>query len=410
MKKPSISPAARKAIMIGSLCTISYLAVYVAKNLLGAVSPQMLEKGVFNNQMIGTLSSAYFFAYAFGQLINGQIGDKIKSKYMIGFGLILGGVCAILFRTMAVQDKTLAVVVYAGLGFFLAMVYAPMTKTVVENTEPIYATRCSIGYTFASLVGSPAAGLLAAFLVWQSAFSVGSGFLLTMGALVLIVFTLFERRGIIKYGHFQKPKGTGSIKVLIEHRIIRFTLVSAITGVIRTSVTFWLPTYYAQHLGFSASDSAKLFTVTTLVISCSAPLAIALYERLFKRVIDRALLFFFSMAAAGFLCVFLSGRAKINILFIVFAVLSSQMASNMLWSCYCPSLRDTGMTSGATGFLDFASYMVAATASKLFANAIDAIGWSPLILIWMGLMVCGVALFLPIGRRKRLTSGQNVVE
>ena len=67
----------------------------------------------------------------------------------------------------------------------------------------------------------------------------------------------------------------------------------------------------------------------------------------------------------------------------------------MLWSRYCPSLRDTGMVSGATGFLDFVSYMSAATANLIFANAVTDIGWENLILVWIGLMIVGVIVALP---------------
>ena len=62
----------------------------------------------------------------------------------------------------------------------------------------------------------------------------------------------------------------------------------------------------------------------------------------------------------------------------------------MLFSVYCPSLHDTGMVSTATGFLDCMSYVGAATANILFANAISARGWENLILVWTALMLSGV--------------------
>ena len=72
------------AIMIGSLCSISYLAVYFARNILSAVTPQIVEQGVFTTEYIGSMSSMYFIFYAVGQLINGAIGDKIKARYLSG--------------------------------------------------------------------------------------------------------------------------------------------------------------------------------------------------------------------------------------------------------------------------------------------------------------------------------------
>ena len=164
-----LSPQARHALQIGTLCSVAYLAVYVTRNILGSVSPQMIEQGIFTEAQIGTLSSVYFVAYAVGQLINGAIGDKIKSKYMVSLGLIFAGVCNALFFLCAGNIST-STVTYALTGFSLAMIYAPMTKVVAENTDPIYAPRCSLGYTFSSFLGSPCAGLLAAALMWQGVF------------------------------------------------------------------------------------------------------------------------------------------------------------------------------------------------------------------------------------------------
>ena len=90
------------------------------------------------------------------------------------------------------------------------------------------------------------------------------------------------------------------------------------------------------------------------------------------------------------------------IVFIVLAIMSSNASATMLWSRYCPSLRDTGMVSSVTGYLDFLSYMSAAAANLIFANAATTIGWSRLILVWLGLMVVGVIVALPYQKIKEV--------
>ena len=149
------------AISIGTLCSVAYLAVYFARNILSAVTPEMIEAG-YSEEYIGRLSSIYFISYAVGQLINGSIGDKIKARYMISTGLFLAGIASLVFPLLPIESTGVSVGVYGLTGFFLAMIYGPMTKVVAENTEPIYATRCSLGYTFASFIGSPCAGIAAA--------------------------------------------------------------------------------------------------------------------------------------------------------------------------------------------------------------------------------------------------------
>jgi predicted MFS family arabinose efflux permease len=270
-----------------------------------------------------------------------------------------------------------------------------MTKVVSENTEPIYTTRCSLGYTFSSLLGSPAAGLLAVFLSWQSVFFVSTGVLVLMAVSVFACFTLFEKKVIVKYGQYKpQEKGAGNLKVLFERQIVKFSLISILTGVVRTSVVFWLPTYIAQYLGFTPTDAASIFTGATLAISMTSFIAIFLYERL-GHDMDKTILIVFTSSVIFFTLTYFVKIPVLNIIFIVLAIMSSNAAATMLWSRYCPSLRDTGLVSSATGFLDFLSYSAAALANITFSGAIEAIGWGNLILVWIGLVTLGVIVALP---------------
>ena len=383
----------KNAVFLGTLCSVSYLSVYIARNVLSAVTPKMLTDGYLETY-IGNMSSLYFIFYAVGQLINGAIGDKIKAKYMISFGLLLACITNVSFVFLT-EYRNGAMIVYAMTGFFLSMIYGPMTKVVSENTEPVYATRCSLGYTFASFFGSPLAGLLATFLAWQSVFFVSAGALAVMALTVFLVFSLFERKGIVRYGLYKaEKKGVGNVKVLFEREIVKYSLVSILTGVVRTSVVFWLPTYIAQYLQFAPQTATGIFTGATFVISFTAFIAVFIYERL-GRDIDKTLLLMFVSSACFFTLTYFIKFPALNVVCIVLAIMSSNGAASMLWSRYCPSLRDTGMVSSATGFLDFLSYMAAAVSSNVFANAVSSIGWENLILVWMALMIVGVIVALP---------------
>ena len=395
LKKPQV----KNAVTIGTLCSISYLGVYFARNILGAVTPQIVESGAYTEEYIGIISSLYFSFYAVGQLINGLIGDKVKSRIMISFGLILAGITNFIFPLL-LDNPTAAQLTYGMTGFFLAMIYAPMTKVVAENVEPVYAVRCSLGYTFASFFGSPLAGVAAALLVWTNVFTTSSAILIIMGIVCFLVFLSLEKKGIVKYNQYDKPKGQtkGALKALIEHHIIKFTFISVITGIIRTTVVFWLPTYISQYLGFSSERAALLFTVTTLVISTTTFVAVFIYERL-KKNMDLTIFIFFIVSTIAFLLVYFVKLPALNLAFIVLAIMSSNGAATMLWSRYCPSLRDTGVVSSATGFLDFMSYVAAALSSTLFANAVSKIGWGNLILVWAGIVALGIVVSIP--RKKK---------
>lgn len=384
----------KKAIGYGAICAIAYCTVYISRDTLSALSPQLSEKAIFTTGQLGTLSSLFFITYAVGQLINGIIGDKINGKYMVSFGLIFAGLCLFAMPLLAAVPW-LAYTVYSAMGFFLAMVYAPMTKLIAENNEPLLTTRCNVAHSMASYLGAPLAGLFAAWLAWKQAFRLSSTLVIAMGMVFFVVFTVFEKKGMCRYGQYKpKEKGSGNIRVLLERQLLKWTVIAMLTGVVRTAVVFWLPTYLSQHLGFDSTTAPLMYTIGTSFISVNSFLAVFLYDRL-KQNLDRTILLFFSVSAICFFGVFAISQPYVNLVLMILAMIFSNCASSLMWSCYCPSLRDTGMVSTATGFLDFCSYTAAAISSKLFAGAVGTIGWGNLILVWCGLMGCGIftALF-----------------
>lgn len=393
-----ISKAAKKAILIGTMCSLSYLAVYFAKNILGPSVPGMVEMGDFTRETTTNMASIYFIVYALGQLINGTIGNYVPAKYMISVGLFMAGVCHGAF-SLAGGALVPSYIAYAASGYFLSMIYGPMTRVVAENTEPLYATRCSLGYTFSSFCGTPLAGVVVALFVWRIAFSVSSGFLMLMGVVCFCIFTLFEKKGLVTYGKYKPVRGNGleGIRILIRHKIVKFTFVAILTGVVRTTVVYWLSSYANGYLHFSEKDSALIYSAATVVLSFSPFIAIGVYERL-GHALDKTVLIAFCCAVVCFFSVYLVKTPIVNVVLLILSILCSNCASSIMWSRYCPGLRDTGMVSGATGFLDFISYMAASASNKLFDNAVEGIGWKNLILVWFGLMVLGVVVALPYDR------------
>lgn len=392
---------AKNAFCIGIICALGYVACYFAKNLLGVVSPYMIEEGFYDIQYIGLLSTANMVSYAVGQLVNGVIGEKLPAKYMISCGLTFAGIC---YMVMACSNQRILVtVVYSLSGFFLAMLFAPMVKVISENTKPIYTMRCSLGLTFGSLAGTPIAGMLAILFEWKLVIVICSFVLMFMGVLSFVCFHRYEHVGIIKYKQPQeKAKQGGGAKILLKHAIVKFSFVAILTGIVRTSVVFWIPTYLSQYLALSTANATSIFTIMTLAQSAAPYINMVLiYNVLLKKNMNRMLLLMFASCTLCFVMMYVVPYAAVNIVFLFLAVLGANGASAVIWNAYCPSLKDTGMVSTATGYLNFLSYVAAALANQLFANAVSDIGWGNLILVWSGLMLVGVLVAAPIRKNEK---------
>lgn len=385
----------KNTILISLLCGISYLAVYIAKNTLSANSPQMIKEGVLTTAQVGTLSTVYFLCYGVGQLLNGIIGERLKAKYLVSFGLLVAGVCCSSFLFFG-GNMLLLFVLYGIMGFALSTVYSPLVKVLSENVPVEQSTRCSLSFTFASFFGSPAAGAIATAFDWKKSFIFCSCAIAFTGVLVFASLIFFEKKDIVRYNQFKRQETAnkdGAVKVLVKNKIIKFTFVAMLTGIVRTSVIFWLPTFFSQYLNLSPQKSALVFSIATFIISFSPFLTVFFYEKIGYRM-NLTVLIGFALSAVAFLASYFLGKSVINIGVTVIAIMASNMADSMLWNRYCFSLRNTGLISTATGFLDFVSYMAAALSSKLFANAVYSIGWGKLILVWCILMVFGVIVSL----------------
>ena len=383
------SETAFNAFRMGFVCSFSYMIVYISRNTLSAVETEVIEGNIFTETSIGTLSALFLMCYAIGQLINGIIGEKIRANYMICVGLLAAGIGNVIFP-FTINPFVLNCVIYSICGFSLSMIYAPMTKLVSENTTSKFASTICLTFTFASLFGAPLAGVIALIFGWKYSFVIAGVLLITMAIVCYVVFWFLENKGIIKYNQFKNAsKEKGSIKILIENRIIRFTIVAILTGVVRTSVVFWIPTYAMDYLGFTKSQSTLIFTIITTIISV-APFSAAFIYKILKNSIYKTLFVSFTVSATAFLAMFVVKTPYVNLVLLVIALLASKIADAMLWSFYCPFLKETGMVSTATGFLDFASYSAAAFSNAVSPYATAAIGWGNLILVWCALMVAGV--------------------
>lgn len=385
----------KKVIILGSACVLLYAIVYFAKNLLSVATPDMIRAG-YSTEHIGLLSTTFMLTYAIGQLVNGIMGDRVKSKYMICMGMAASAVGIGGF--LMADNSFIRVVLYGISGFAMSMTYAPMVKVITDNSSIQQATNILLCLAVAANGAAPAAGLAAMILNWNALFTVGAVLLAAGTAVGFGVFTLFEKSGGITYKKSiarGERKETKAVYILIKNEIVRYTFVAVFTGIIRTSVVFWIPTFLVQYLGYSVKSASGIFSCITLVIAFSPYIGVCVYRYFFQKNINRTVFCSFIIGTAAFLLMCVINNPTINIVLLITALLSGNIASAMIWNVYCPSLSHTGLVSTATGYLNFISYLGGAAANFLFSNAISSIGWKQLLTVWGMLMLAGAILGRP---------------
>ena len=379
-----------KAIEIGAVCIFSYLASYYMRNILGVLTPDMLETKMFTKEMIGTFSSVYFFVYALGQLFNGRLGDKVKPKYMVLCGLCVCGVSSVAFAfTSQMYQRIFA---FALMGYSLSMLRGPLVKTISENTIPKYARICCVFFSFSQFAGPLIASLLAMVFNWKLTFIVAGLSCIVIGFCAYFVFTILEKRGDIAQITTTKENSNKSFwSVFKLENFVFYMFVGALAQIASSSIGFWIPTYLTEKLMFNKDVANLIFSANSLIRSF-VPFMMLIALNFFKNNDVKLVKYSFLISAIFFVGVLMISNRYINVACFTLGFITAAFASSTLWSAYIPSQGKSGMVSTINGVLDFSGYAASAIANFIFSFTIDRMGWNGIVAMWIVLMTLGAVI------------------
>lgn len=377
------------AITIGTTCVLAYLASYITRNILSVSSPEMLKETFFSKEYVGLLSSVCFIFYAFGQLVNGFIGDKIHPKFMIGIGFFTSGIFT--FIVPLFNNRLLHFLCFAAIGYALSMLRGPITKVISESTNIKYARVICTILNMAGFGGPVVASLLSLIFYWRTVFILTGLATVAIGIIMFTVLALLSKKGKI---NFKRDESKG-IKSLFEvfklENFIFFMTMSAISEVANTSITFWIPTYTIEFLGFSQKNASIIYSIISFSTLLAPVIALLIYDYIIRDAIKLSLLTY-AVSAAFFIAVSVVKNPLVNICMFLLAKLAACCASGIVWSVYIPGLAKSGKVSSANGVIDASGYFLASVANAIFSGFMGKVGWRGIITLWCLIMLLGAII------------------
>lgn len=379
----------QSAWRIGSLCIATYLASYVTRNILSVSTPEMIREAFFTKEYTGLLSSVCFIFYAVGQLINGFIGDMVHPKYMIIMGL---GVSSISTFTIPLFDnRIIHFTAFALIGFGLSMLRGPLMKVISENTAATHARMICTLFSMAGFAGPLIASLLSIFFEWRAVFTVTGIISVFITVASVTVISLLEKRGEIKFTP-KKEKGVlnSILSVFKLEDFFFYMFISAIGEIAGSSITFWIPTYTTEHLGFSGDAASTIYSVVSLTTLFTPFITLVIYEKLIRNGVKLALVMYV-LSAVFFIAVRFTAAPLVNVIMLIIAKMAAAAASSIVWSAYIPGLARSGKVSSANGVIDAAGYAMASLANVIFSGSVSRLGWGGIVNMWYIIMLIGAA-------------------
>lgn len=379
----------QSAWRIGSLCIATYLASYVTRNILSVSTPEMIKEAFFTKEYTGLLSSVCFIFYAVGQLINGFIGDMVHPKYMIIMGLGVSSIST--FAIPLFDNRIIHFAAFALIGFGLSMLRGPLMKVISENTAATHARMICTLFSMAGFAGPLIASLLSIFFEWRAVFTVTGIISVFITVASVTVISLLEKRGEIKFTP-KKEKGVlnSILSVFKLEDFFFYMFISAIGEIAGSSITFWVPTYTTEHLGFSGDAASTIYSVVSLTTLFTPFITLVIYEKLIRNGVKLALVMYV-LSAVFFIAVRFTAAPLVNVIMLIIAKMAAAAASSIVWSAYIPGLARSGKVSSANGVIDAAGYAMASLANVIFSGSVSRLGWGGIVNMWYIIMLIGAA-------------------
>ena len=110
------------------LCWLAYTIAYLGRLNLSIAIPLMEDSLTLDKTSLGFIGSLFFWAYAFGQLINGRLGDKFASRSFVFWGLLISSILNLLFGSLT--SLIFMAILWAFNGYFQSMLWGPLMKTI----------------------------------------------------------------------------------------------------------------------------------------------------------------------------------------------------------------------------------------------------------------------------------------
>lgn len=397
-----------------------YMFFYNGRQNIGPALPLMRDELGMTASQVGVISSALFWTYGIGHLINGRLGEALGAKRFMIAGVLLSIACNVI---LSYQSTFTAIAVLWGLnGFFQSMVWCPGVNLVSKWWPSTVRGFASGVYTGAAGAASIVTWLsvLAAFTLfpndgWRAAFRYP--ILLIVAAVVIFGLLAKDKPSDVglknyvdkdaeaqqtddAYAELLKSKGKlyPFIALFSQWRFVLWCFIAAFQSVARYGLLTWIPSYFVSELNMNIKSGLFSSVVLPIGMALGSFLIPWATDKLGKNgklqaviacsVVAGITVFIFpSMTSvwSASLLLFLSG-------FFVYAI------NGVLWA-YAGAIGGRHLSGTAAGILDWAAYMGAAMQSIIYGWVLDSTGSYFAVFVSMAVLCVLMAVLALIATR-----------
>lgn len=424
----------RRGKLLCALLAIVYFTSYVTRLNFSAVIAELTAEGtgLLTKTEAGTIGTALFIAYGVGQIASGMLCTRFRPERVITAGFLLTIACNILMPVTAAALPMTAI--WAVNGFAQSLFWPPIISLMATHYDEAGYAKCnlvvSIACHAATILVYVATAACVYFLNWQSVFF-GAALLAGVALLVFLFgFSVF-RRGLCSpaaaesagngvaapmgevWNDAQKTPGDGVQKEPAGSAggagILRLFLATGtvyimggivLQGFLKDGVQSWLPNFFTDTFGLSASGAILSNAVLPLFNILVVSAATLLYRKVFRNEVREALAFFGVIVVCSLLLAVFIDRSAVACLLLAALITGCAHGVNLCFISFVPRrFAGCGKVAVASGLLNACTYIGSATSSYGIALIAERMGWRATLISWGAVALAGILLCVLASRK-----------
>lgn len=393
----------KRGFILG-MCWMAYASIYLGRLNLSIAAPIMEQEELINAVQMGTLGSCFFFTYAFGQIINGYLGDRVNPKRMFSIGIIVAALCNILIGFG--PSVPMIFLLWSINGYAQSMIWGPLLKilsyTYIKEKE---RSRAAMILSTSIGVGSVLAILISSIVLengFEAVFWVAGIVMLIIGIASLIFIPYVNQSKIIKREHIS------FFKIFLDKKIRAILIPNMAHGIIKDNLNLWIPILFMMMYGIDVKQVVIyvfLIPLATLVGRLIFPW---MYHRC--RENEKVVVTMAFIVCIGSLVPLVAYQIPIWLAALLLAciALAVSVINAAFLTIFPLRFVESNNVASVSGIMDFIAYMGAAVGSILFGIVIKYLGYQSIILFWIVISVISIVCMILSINNEEMISNERV--
>jgi MFS transporter, OPA family, sugar phosphate sensor protein UhpC len=415
----------RHRIRVLAAITIGYAFAYTCRLAFSVIKKPLIDEGIFSPQDLGLIGSAFFYAYAFGKLVNGFLADHANIKLFFATGVITSALINIGMGFSTILWVSFALWALNGWfqGFGAPSGVVSLTAWFSNRERGRFYGVWSTAHSMGEGLTYYVVALFVAWLGWRAGFWVPGLFCILAG---LGIYALMQDRPVTlglppvadwKNDHLATAAPAATRVLTLQFSILRIpaiwvlALASATMYVTRYAISSWGILYLQEARGYGLAEASLFMTANTLAGIAGCLLFGYLSDKLFAARRPPANFLFALAELAGLALIFFGPRDHwiLLVAFALFGVGLNGLVTS-LGGLFAVDIAPKKVAGAAMGFVGVFSYIGAAVqeniSGALIESGMQVVGgvrhyeFGPAIAFWIGSSVVSMLLAATLWRVK----------